>query len=298
MTDKTTLLEGIPFERELANLVGQKAFKSAKFEGLFRSDKIVARPAQSMPPPPQLQPTHQFAQFQQRPAMPSVPTPSPVPQIISPPITPATTNNPGLARTTSNTSSSPSVSVAMPSVPNSWAYTAKQAPAFVPAGNGANGPGSTHSIAPNKPAPPAASQKISIPSTTTTVAPTPQIRRNRFGQRVDAPIPVPPKDEMNRIKKLKLCNQFMLRGECTSTPGTCYHDHTKRLSPGEMTTLRYIARMAPCKLGSECDDPVCTHGHVCPQSEEGRKDCYWKENCWFGENLHGLSTTPVKTYKV
>lgn len=50
------------------------------------------------------------------------------------------------------------------------------------------------------------------PMKATPTAPTPAVPRNRHGQRVDMPLRVPPKDKMNRIKNLKLCNQFVLRG--------------------------------------------------------------------------------------
>ncbi|KAI4785104.1 hypothetical protein E4T44_14190 [Aureobasidium sp. EXF-8845] len=40
------------------------------------------------------------------------------------------------------------------------------------------------------------------------------IRRNRKGQRIDPPTPEFKKDEVNRLKKLKLCNAYHLRGDC------------------------------------------------------------------------------------
>ncbi|OOO10990.1 hypothetical protein OAory_01074600 [Aspergillus oryzae] len=99
------------------------------------------------------------------------------------------------------------------------------------------------------------------------VPPPPKIvERNKYGQRVDRlDFKTIPRDEVNRIKKLKLCNFYYLQGECPND--NCHHDHSRKLTKTEYQVLTAIARMTPCRYGLECDDPECMYGHRCPQSE-------------------------------
>ncbi|KAI9373674.1 hypothetical protein BJX61DRAFT_532987 [Aspergillus egyptiacus] len=123
------------------------------------------------------------------------------------------------------------------------------------------------------------------------------VERNKYGQRVDRlDIQSIPREEVNRIKKLKLCNYYFLQGECPNE--NCHHDHDRKLTKNELLTLTAVARMTPCRYGLECDDPDCMYGHRCPQSEPGRKDCYWGSNCRFSTAAHGIDTTIVKVTKV
>ncbi|EER42013.1 C-x8-C-x5-C-x3-H type zinc finger protein [Histoplasma capsulatum H143] len=66
----------------------------------------------------------------------------------------------------------------------------------------------------------------------------------------------------------------------------------------ERTVLHAVARMTPCRFGTDCDDPGCIYGHRCPQSEIGKKDCFWGSNCRFDTAAHGIDTTIVKVTKV
>ncbi|KAL3436186.1 hypothetical protein BDV09DRAFT_51445 [Aspergillus tetrazonus] len=123
------------------------------------------------------------------------------------------------------------------------------------------------------------------------------VERNKYGQRVDRlDIGSIPREEVNRIKKMKLCNYYYLQGECPNE--NCHHDHSRKLTKSELHTLTAVARMTPCRYGLECDDPECMYGHRCPQSEVGRKDCYWGSNCRFSTAAHGIDTNIVKVTKV
>ncbi|KAL4912275.1 hypothetical protein BDW62DRAFT_26094 [Aspergillus aurantiobrunneus] len=123
------------------------------------------------------------------------------------------------------------------------------------------------------------------------------VERNKYGQRVDRlDIQSIPREEVNRIKKLKLCNYYYLQGECPNE--NCHHDHSRKLTKTELLTLTAVARMTPCRYGLECDDPECMYGHRCPQSETGRKDCYWGSSCRFSTAAHGIDTNIVKVTKV
>ncbi|KAF5859380.1 hypothetical protein ETB97_002940 [Aspergillus alliaceus] len=128
-------------------------------------------------------------------------------------------------------------------------------------------------------------------------APPKTVGRNKYGQRVDRlDFKSIPRDEVNRIKKLKLCNFYYLQGECPND--NCHHDHSRKLTRAEHVVLTAIARMTPCRYGLECDDPECMYGHRCPQSEPGRKDCYWGSSCRFDASAHGIDTNIVKVTKV
>lgn len=85
-----------------------------------------------------------------------------------------------------------------------------------------------------------------------------EIPRNRMGQRIDPPT-VYDKEEVDRVRKMKLCNVHFLRGDCGYDP--CTHSHSKKLSKTEMAALKTVARMVPCRQGSACDDPKCMYGH-------------------------------------
>ncbi|BCS01870.1 CCCH zinc finger protein [Aspergillus luchuensis] len=123
------------------------------------------------------------------------------------------------------------------------------------------------------------------------------VERNKYGQRVDrVDFKSIPREEMNRLKKLKLCNLHYLLGECTID--NCQHDHSSRLTKSELSVLTAIARMTPCRYGLDCDDPECTYGHRCPHAEPGKKDCYWGSNCRFDPAAHGIDTNIVKLTKV
>ncbi|GAD91710.1 C-x8-C-x5-C-x3-H type zinc finger protein [Paecilomyces variotii No. 5] len=137
--------------------------------------------------------------------------------------------------------------------------------------------------------------KISTPKPST---PAPKVERNKYGQRIDRlEFKTIPKEELNRVKKMKLCNVHFLLGECPNDE-KCYHDHDHKLTKSERVVLQSIARMTPCHYGPECDDPKCIYGHRCPLSEAGKKECFWGSNCRFDTSAHGIDTQVVRVTKV
>ncbi|KAH8696668.1 CCCH zinc finger protein [Talaromyces proteolyticus] len=173
-----------------------------------------------------------------------------------------------LTRTSTNTSSSSSNT---PISSSSWASVTALNPGDV-------------TLQLNKPSSPAPTSE-------------PVVQRNKVGQRIDRmDFKNLSKDELNRVKKMKLCNLFFLLGSCPNT--NCYHDHDHKLTRDEKEVLRAVARMTPCHFGMSCEDPKCIYGHRCPQSEVGKKDCHWGSNCRFEPAQHGIDLTVVKTTKV
>ena len=248
-----TLLEGVPFERELAAL--KSKYHTTRLEGLFRTSKInVYAPYSSYQSPPS-----QINGSASNGLPPGLPPPPPVQ--YQPPYQPTIARTPSASTTDS---------AAMKSGPSTWATTAMAA-----------------SLQPVSPPP--------TPTATQVSRKTPEIFRNRFGQRIDPIIQYDP-NEVKRIKKLKMCNVHFLRDDCPYDP--CTHDHHYKPNKNELQTLRYVSRMTPCKFGTECDDARCIYGHRCPNDVEGKRDCRFGENCRFDKEAHGIDRTPVRTMKV
>ena len=124
------------------------------------------------------------------------------------------------------------------------------------------------------------------------------IPRNRKGQRID-PIITHDKEEVDRVKRLKLCNVHFLRQGCPYGD-TCSHDHRYRPSVKELRTLSLVARMAPCNKGTDCDDPKCLYGHHCmaPEGRDPGKLCIFGDGCKFPRELHHIDRNVVKMVKV
>ena len=210
--NRVTLLEGVPFERELASL--KTKYDTTRFPGLFRTAKVTVP---LHPPPPMPQP---ISMLQPQPQPASMAFPSPhyqapyQPSVVRPPS--ASTSNPMFMN---------------PMAP-SWASAA---------------------VAPtNHVASPPLTPQISPPGSNI-------IPRNRWGQRVD-PIMSYDKAEVQRVKKLKMCNVHYLRKDCGYGDG-CTHDHSYQPNKNELQTLEYVSRMTPCRFGSDCDDIKCIYGH-------------------------------------
>lgn len=124
------------------------------------------------------------------------------------------------------------------------------------------------------------------------------VERNRFGQRVDRVDTSVPSHEIQRIKKLKLCNAYYLQGASQCTSNNCSHSHTYALARDEQKILREVARMTPCYYKMTCEDPECIYGHRCPQSKTGESNCWYGEDCRFSGWGHGIDTRVVRTTKV
>lgn len=123
------------------------------------------------------------------------------------------------------------------------------------------------------------------------------IPRNKHGQRVDPVDDTIPYQELQRIKKMKLCNIFYLQGK-NSCDGSCHHSHVYPLKSHEKSILKEVARMTPCYYKTECDDPGCIYGHRCPQNKADKKDCYYQSDCRFTGWGHGIETKVVKTQQI
>jgi hypothetical protein len=214
--NRIALLEGVPFERELDHL--KNNIKTAKFNGLFRTSKLVTSQPNLQPQPPQV-----------------LPAPLAISRTVS-----ATTNGSG-----------------------AWAAAAALPPL----------------VATPSPTPkPATDSPLTVP-------------RNRYGQRVDPDLKYD-RSMVKQVKTLKLCNVHYLRGDCPYED--CSHEHFYKPSKAELNTLRYIARMAPCRFGSECEDSKCMYGHRCPAGNP----CAFGDSCRFPDEMHDMDTNVVKAIKV
>lgn len=123
------------------------------------------------------------------------------------------------------------------------------------------------------------------------------IPRNKHGQRIDPVDDSIPYQELQRIKKMKLCNIFYLQGK-SYCDGSCNHSHVYPLKSHEKNILREVARMTPCYYKTECDDPGCIYGHRCPQNKPDKRDCYYQNECRFTGWGHGIDTKVVKTQQI
>lgn len=130
---------------------------------------------------------------------------------------------------------------------------------------------------------PSTSPSTSMASSANRQAQTTPVLRNRWGQRVDAPLTFSPRD-FQYIKTRKLCNSFHLLGWCSflSDFGHCQHDHEAKLSAKQMVALRAVARQSPCQNGVFCGDEECLGGHCC-----ARESCT-RVNCWFSDEMHEI----------
>ncbi|KAL1302383.1 hypothetical protein AAFC00_002786 [Neodothiora populina] len=133
--------------------------------------------------------------------------------------------------------------------------------------------------------------------------PEPKIRCNKYGERLNPIPPVYKREEVNRIRTLKLCNAHYLRHGCAHPDEACVHEHGYKCTKSEIETLKLIARMSPCIHGPECGDESCIHGHNCPfpgntDSNKRGKVCSNGSSCRFPANMHGQDITAVRTSKV
>jgi hypothetical protein len=132
------------------------------------------------------------------------------------------------------------------------------------------------------------------------------IPRNRKGQRVDPDIPNYSKPDVDRVKKMKMCNVHYLRKECTYGD-KCTHRHDYKPSKQDLEWLKVVARMAACRHGAGCDDSKCIYGHRCQAPERGDKGkivndggrtCIFGVECVFPPELHNMDCQAVKMIKV
>jgi hypothetical protein len=242
-----TLLEAVPFEKEIATLKEQ--FKSTKFDGLFRTTKL-----------------------------------APAPVVPKGPLQAVTASLPALSRVESNGTTGTTSSSSTPAM--TWASISAQP--FLPSGPPSKASTTRTSTPTSMKSPDVAEVKPASKG----------IERNRFDQRIDKVDSSIPNHEIQRIKKLKLCNIFYLQGASYCTSNNCSHSHTYPLSKGERSILREVARMTPCYYRMDCSDPECIYGHRCPQNKPDEPGCWYGEDCRFYGWGHGIDTRVVKTTKV
>lgn len=128
------------------------------------------------------------------------------------------------------------------------------------------------------------------------------ISRNRAGQRVDDILEYD-RDEVQRIKKLKSCNQHYIGNGCchynAGKADKCPHAHHHKFSEADLKVLRVVARETPCKKGHYCDDVKCIYGHRCPfpVASEGSLrgiGCLNGGACRFPASMHGMDNVAVR----
>ncbi|KAF1357435.1 hypothetical protein EJ07DRAFT_128527 [Lizonia empirigonia] len=267
IVSKVVLLEGVPFEKELLPLpYGRK-----KFSGVFRDSKIVAWGNNNFVPGSQRHITDRGSPAQK---VYDISTglpgrfPAPTPQVMD---SWATAVDLPRMPSSSTVTSNGCISINSPPLMTTWAAKAAA------------------------PAPPVSASPAYEPADRNEV-----IARNRAGQRIDPPCKDYDKTEVDRVKRLKLCNVHFLRQECPfDTQCTHYHDYKPNRS--ELAFLRLVARMSPCQNGSGCRDVKCIFGHRCPaplsktKVSKGTRSCIFAETCKFPVELHDIDTNVVKT---
>lgn len=110
------------------------------------------------------------------------------------------------------------------------------------------------------------------------------IPRNAYGQRVDMPLSFS-QALFPMLKAAKLCNPYHLTEKCPFS--SCNYTHGRKLEGIELTTLRYVARLAPCKWGLDCSDSNCILGHRCVRTRCDGGDCR------FSYDMHNVDTKIV-----
>lgn len=113
------------------------------------------------------------------------------------------------------------------------------------------------------------------------------IPRNSRKQRVDPPLTTSVL-AIARLKTRRMCINFHLGGYCPFPE--CWYEHGERLKGKELTALRYVSRLAPCKNGLYCDDEDCFSGHQCQP-----KECHGA-TCRFPDEMHRVDTKIVDYY--
>ena len=310
--ERLTLLEGTPFEKEVQVL----PFHKHRFDGIFRSSKIVVgppdllggapprndsrvsglNPASGMFTPrtmtPALAPVSDVRSpppFPRVPDMKSPPPMSNVPNMSRNPSTPAASNTPNVRSPASLPPFNP--------VPLRSAHERQMSTASV-ASSGSDRAGGWSVVA----------AKSKNQPLTDLCRPPPEpvdtIKRNKHGQRIDEVLEYD-RAEVQRLKKLKPCNQHYLNpnGCCHYNAGKadkCPHAHNFTFSPTDLKNLRVVAHETPCKKGHECDDRLCIYGHRCPfpVANEGSMrgiGCLNGNDCRFPRSMHGMDTVAVRT---
>ncbi|CZT23612.1 uncharacterized protein RCC_09326 [Ramularia collo-cygni] len=280
-----TLLEGVPFEKELVQLPHNKT----KFPGIFRDTKININGIDLLTENTRTRHDSRssfnpasgvFTPFSQTPAR----TPPAVSSRLGPRV------------------GSPALSIPIrDTLTRSSSVTSSSALSEAPAnsnGNGgaANGWASIAAKAAHRPL-----QELPKPAPEPKLV-GPVVRQNKLEQRLDPHMDYD-HDRVYELKKLKLCNQHYIgRGCChhQAGNGACPHKHDHPLSAKDTKWLRVVARETVCKKGTACLDFDCIYGHHCPypKANEGSMrgiGCINGDACRFAREMHGMDMTVAKT---
>ncbi|CAK4030169.1 Hypothetical predicted protein [Lecanosticta acicola] len=295
---RMTLLEGVPFEKELVAL---DTYKTTKFEGVFREAKVVVAPdlltdfsRGRQDSKNAFNPTSGiFTPASSRTPAPQTPLFSPRsgPGVASPaPSASVSTRREPMTRTNSIASSS-AVSESLSTGISKESVTSS---ATGGSGGWANIARASATLPYKDLTRPAPEPKIAGPV----------IRQNRAGQRLD-PDMAYDHDKVYELKKQKYCNQHYIgRGCChyEAGNGACPHKHDAKLNKDELKWLRVVARETVCKKGTACLEFDCIYGHHCPYPKmmEGSMrgiGCINGDNCRFGREMHGMDTHVYKTIR-
>lgn len=282
-----TLLEGVPFEKELIQL----PHKKTKLPGLFRDTKININGVDLLTESTRLRHDSRssfnpasgvFTPFSQTPAR----TPPAVSSRLGPRV-----GSPALSLPIRDALTRSS-SIASSSAVSDVQITAN-------GGGGGGGSGGWASIAAKNAHKPL--QELPKPAPEPKVI-GPVIRQNKHEQRLDPHMDYD-HDRVYELKKLKLCNQHYIgRGCChwEAGNGACPHKHDYPLSVKDSKWLRVVARETVCKKGTSCVDFDCIYGHHCPypKANEGSMrgiGCINGDACRFAREMHGMDMAVVKT---
>lgn len=278
-----TLLEGVPFEKELAALPHNRT----KFPGIFRDRKIEINGVDLLTDARSRHDSRSSFNPASGVFTPSSRTSAPTPPAVSSRLGPRI-GSPALSVSTRD------VLTRSSSIASSSAMS--DAPPIV--NGGGNGNGGWASIAARVAHRPF--QDLKKPAVETKVI-GPVVRQNKNEQRLDAHMDYD-HDRVYELKKLKLCNQHYIgRGCChyEAGNGACPHKHDYPLSVKDAKWLRVVARETVCKKGTACLDFDCIYGHHCPypKANEGSMrgiGCINGDACRFAREMHGMDMTVAK----
>jgi hypothetical protein len=172
------------------------------------------------------------------------------------------------------TSTQPYVSTPLPS----YAATAAT---FVPA-SAAPATRTTRSASPHSTTTTTNSSRAAFPANSV-------ILLNSKDQRIDPTLKVDQRD-VQFLKPKKLCNNFHLLGDCSNY--MCNYNHDMKLNEKQFIALRYIARLAPCVAGLNCDDFDCISGHRCLNSP-----CTFAQ-CRFPDEMHQVDLVVTRRLNI
>ena len=247
---KVSLLEGVPFERELSSL--KPRFKSVRFDKLFRTTKVNVY-QQQYHQPNQMRPPASGPSM----TMPSMMSPY---QLIPSQMQSQGPMQDGINGNISNGAGNGPLN-SLPPGPSTAAPTGYESPyqkhmlTRTPSeSTNSSGPVANSWATKAGSAPPI--QQLASPPPTPKPA---TIPRNKYGQRIDT-LTKFDVSETKRVQKIKMCNVHFLRKDCPYGD-ECTHEHAYKPNKNELETLRQIARGTPCKYGTSCDDIKCIYGH-------------------------------------